>query len=301
VRNKLKILGTIHASQPSVALGDDAGLHALPSRDKLKRWYEVDLIESYFEEPQKQMLARFQEVVSREMKRLELQPCIQTHLDRTLEYELYVAPDEEVKRQAREAYNLKKEAYAEWIKWSKFSPEDIELRFKDGLAIKFLRSKGGSVPQTRRETYQDIEDLDQNGWEQFLRDETAKREMILLEEYRQRHPDTATNRVWNYVDESFERYYDKTQELNEYSRRLKEMSVAKQKELEAEMDSMSYLHLEETLNKYPELEADIRRRIALHRWDLSISDEKYDQDEAAMRERKKIWWTKPGDAAEKHH
>jgi len=217
VRSKVKILAAIQASQPSVALGDAAGLPPLPSKEKLKRWYEVDTIESYFDEPQKQRLARAQEVVNREMFRLSLEPCTKEHLDRTLEYEVYVAGTNEVaQRRAQEAHELKRDAYADWQESSKFTPEDYDLRFKDATGIKFLKSKGATVPHTRRQLYQEIEDLDQEGWEQFFRDESWKRTQALFEIYRNRNADRTFNAVHNVIDETLEQLYDQTQEHKEY-------------------------------------------------------------------------------------
>jgi len=54
------------------------------------------------------------------------------------------------------------------------------------------------------------------------------------------------------------------------------------------------------LAKHPHLDEEVRRRIALHRWDPDIPESEYEKDEQWVKERKKIWkWEKNDHGA--HH
>jgi len=251
----------------------------------------VSLIESYFDEEQKQKLATYQEVVSRELRRLSLFPCIKDHLQKSYEYEVFVAgSNEEAKRQAQEAHDLKREAFADWQS-AKSTPENTVLRWKDATASKFLKSKGIRVPRTRRELYEEVDELNQEQWNDFFEIEGRKRNMAMLEDYRRRHADGPLNAMWNATDEGLERLYDYKEEVSQFFDRMIAIMDQRLEVLNAEIREIGETTVQQVVMENPELEARIRRAIELHRWDPTISDAEYERDSAQVEARKKIWWT----------
>jgi len=289
-KRKLKLLGQIHRAQPDVALEDVGGVPPLPNKERLKDWYEVDLIDSYFDVNQKQKLQRFYEVVGQEMWRIESHINPEDHLRKHMEYEVSVATDEKVRQKARHDYQMRLSGLTLW-RYPGLNPASPEVRWKDAVTLKFLRSKGGSNPRTRRELYSQIEDLGlDDEYQQYLANEQFKTSDLLISNYRKRHPHGAVNAYFNFAEEAFELMYDGAAATEKYFDAVVSDLEAKKANIEEEIRRIDDLTTAEILDKHPEWEDEIRFLVQNHRWDLDIPASRYEHDWAEHERIKKIWW-----------
>jgi len=294
IRRKLKLLGGIHRAQPDVALEDVGGVPPLPNKERLKDWYEVDLIDSYFDIHQKQKLQRFHEVVGQEINRILGHINPEDHLKKHMEYESFTAANEQARQKANESYLLHLDALDMWRNPGP-CPEDQELRWKDAVSLKFLRANGGNVPRTRSELYSQIEDLDlDDEYQQHLANEQYTRSQALLADYRTRHPHSAINAYFNHVEQLLEIGYDEINAIVDYTESFREQVQARGEALREDITRMYDVTMEEVLAQHPEWEAEIRFNIQNHRWDQSIPASRYEHDWAEHEKRLKIWWEPMG-------
>eukprot|EP01087_Luapelamoeba_hula_P012226 TRINITY_DN339_c0_g1_i1.p1 TRINITY_DN339_c0_g1~~TRINITY_DN339_c0_g1_i1.p1 ORF type:complete len:459 (-),score=101.46 TRINITY_DN339_c0_g1_i1:121-1497(-) len=286
IEDKLRIYAQIDSiDYRSLPSGKD--VPALPNREELKEYYDIDF---QLSDADAQKLQKWHQSLDRELNAARRFPNPAKHLLRTYEWDLAHAKSEEAKQSVQAAYAFKRRFLAAGSE----SPQDLEPRLKDALTLKFLKSQNpGFKVETREELYDAVDQLsNRKEYDDFLQSakDTAARDQ--LDEFRQKNPTSAIN-VWMTESEKLcELVWD---EWNMAKDLMQSESVKWRDELarlENRLANADQVSINEIAAEHPEWEEEARKRVRGSYWDPDVSIAEVDKDRAKMEAKKHIWWEK---------